>query len=191
MPDMITPKVGRYIKPDQWKTGECLIPSDWDKAQFRIPAGHGMYELAVNIAVTGHSMKRVNGGWAVRVKVTFVGDDEPDQTTGAWMFPGEELGMDLTEISQDALNMMVSNKTWSDRPFSKGLTSLSYKDFRGLDFRGMDLCGAEIHSSDFRGAKMDETTLLTGCNLTYSDFRYTNFNKTQHDGANLVGTFVK
>ena len=84
----IQPTVGTYIKPDGWYLGECLSASDgWKDASFpgcafRLPAGNGLYKLAVNVTVTG---RKVNKQGMIRAKVEFVGDGEESTFTGAWM----------------------------------------------------------------------------------------------------------
>ena len=83
----IKPTIGSYVVPDGWNGwGDCLIPcDDWDKAEFRFPARTAGYDLAVNVEVTGKKERYVLGMWAVRVRITYVGDGEPDQHDGGFM----------------------------------------------------------------------------------------------------------
>ena len=80
---------GCYIKPDGWKIGEKLIPSDWDQADYYLPTGYdfGITKLAVNIAITGrtHRFDSPISGPAMRCSVVFVGDGDPDVKCGAWI----------------------------------------------------------------------------------------------------------
>ena len=83
----VTPQVGRYIKPDGWRFGELLQKGD-NFSTFRLPTGSkfGVTSLAVEIETTGRTLQRREGegGW-VRVKITFVGDGEPDTVVRGYM----------------------------------------------------------------------------------------------------------
>ena len=89
----VTPAVGKRVIPDGWgnpgnTSGSLLIPcDDWDKADFRLPTGYHEfhYDLAVNVEVTGRTVQSKGGCYVIRVKVTFVGDCEPDTISGGWM----------------------------------------------------------------------------------------------------------
>ena len=80
------PKIGRYVRPDGWSIGECLIAGD-DFSSFRLPTNSNgpIKSLAVEIETTGRTLRKAGGMRCVRVKVTFVGDCEPDQVCGGWM----------------------------------------------------------------------------------------------------------
>lgn len=89
--------VGRRVLPDDWRMTEQLVESDWDKAPFRIttnvrtgggflPTKSGYVELAVNVEVTGSKVRRCQGESAVRVRITFIKDDEPNVIHHGWMF---------------------------------------------------------------------------------------------------------
>lgn len=84
--DRPTPEVGAWIVPDGWHLGGRLIASDWDKAQFRLPAPNTGCDLAVNVETTGRVI-RSHGG--IRVRITFVGDGEADRIRGGFMWPGK------------------------------------------------------------------------------------------------------
>lgn len=92
----IVPQIGSYIEPDRWSYGNKLVASDWDEAQFRLltqyraggaytPTPSGYVEVAVNVEVTGRTLQRRKFGLWVRVRITFVGDCEPDETVSGWM----------------------------------------------------------------------------------------------------------
>ncbi len=82
----VTPKVGRYILPDGWSHGECLTEGD-HFSTFRLPTGYsfGVTSVACEIEVTGRTLREVKGFRAVRVKITFPGDCEPDTVMGGYM----------------------------------------------------------------------------------------------------------
>ena len=96
MENKATPTIGDYVTPDYWPIGECLKASDgWKDAsfpgcQFRLPCGtHLGYELAVNIKVTGkpHYILSYGGSRCrSRIKIEFVGDGEPSEYTGGWLY---------------------------------------------------------------------------------------------------------
>lgn len=94
----VTPRVGSFVEPDLWRMGEPLVVSDWDQAPFRIPTSmraegaflptpSGFVEVAVNVEVTGRTVRRRPNryGLWVRARITFIGDGEPDQVTGGWL----------------------------------------------------------------------------------------------------------
>jgi hypothetical protein len=83
-------KVGSCIRPDEWSFGSRLVPSAWDRAQFRLPRpnafpGDPIQSLAVNVVVTGRTWQRREGDYWVRVRIEFVGDGEPSVFVGGWM----------------------------------------------------------------------------------------------------------
>lgn len=96
-----TIKAGDFVIPDGWDGwGGLLTDSDWDTTEFRIetnlvagsaytPTNSGYVELAVNVAITGRELRRIprGAGWGYRVKITYPGDGEPDQTDGGWVVP--------------------------------------------------------------------------------------------------------
>lgn len=78
----VRPLPGRLVQPDGWQWAMPLTPSDWEQAAFRLPsARYNWVRWAVNVEVTGRTIR--NG--RVRVKITFVGDGEPDTTHHGWM----------------------------------------------------------------------------------------------------------
>lgn len=82
------PAVGSYVQLDSGR-GEWLLGCDWDGAQFRFPNPVTPWResraLAVNVEVTGRVLQWRDGGAWMRVKVTFVGDGEPDQVVRGYM----------------------------------------------------------------------------------------------------------
>lgn len=86
MGNEIAPKIGSFIKPDYWPTGERLTEGD-SFSTFRIPVSSDgpIKSLAVEIQVTGRTVQRKSGNYHVRVKITFPGDGEPDTVTHGWM----------------------------------------------------------------------------------------------------------
>lgn len=88
----IVPTAGMSVKPDEWGIGFCEpIESDWDKAPVRIRTYQPVIEsLAVRIEVTGRTVfAEANGASIIRCRVVFVGDGEPDTTTGGWLNVGD------------------------------------------------------------------------------------------------------
>lgn len=83
----VEPKVGSYLVPEQWRFGNRLKPSSWDKAQFYLPTNSGgpVKEVAVNVTVTGRTLQRRTDSLYVRCKIEFVGDGEPSTFTGGWL----------------------------------------------------------------------------------------------------------
>ena len=87
------PKVGSWVELDTGNdthvAENLLTCDDWDKAEFRFPVTSRRIPYAVNVIVTGRKLRWRSGtfpcsNW-VRVKVTFVGDGEPDADRGGWM----------------------------------------------------------------------------------------------------------
>jgi hypothetical protein len=80
----VTLKTDKLIYVDGWKFGVRLLESDWEKAQFRIPSQTGC-KPAVNITVTGRTVQRKNDTYVARIKIEFVGDDEPSTFHAGWI----------------------------------------------------------------------------------------------------------
>ena len=90
------PKIGDFVVPDKWIFGEKLETDDgysdteFPGCQFRLrstPRGVPLGSLAVNIKITGRDLQYHWNGQRLRVKIEFVGDGEPSQFTGGWLFP--------------------------------------------------------------------------------------------------------
>jgi hypothetical protein len=62
--------------------------TDWDKAMFRWPNPiHEWREsraIACNIEITGRTFQRRKGDYWVKIRITWVGDGEPDQYSDGW-----------------------------------------------------------------------------------------------------------
>lgn len=81
------PQIGTRIKIDGWPFGVTLRDGD-HFSTFRVPVDNGgpIKSLAVEVAVTGRTPQRFQGESAVRIRVTFPGDGEPDTVTSGWMW---------------------------------------------------------------------------------------------------------
>lgn len=87
----VTPKLGSVIQPDQWKLSGRLIDGEiFGKkfSEFRLTTNNGIIEsLPVLVEVTGRTLKYRHGERWVRVRITFLrDDDEPEETSGGFMF---------------------------------------------------------------------------------------------------------
>lgn len=82
--------VGSHVKPDGWQIGGSLQASDWSEADFYLPTNSGgpIKALAVNVTITGYTLKRMMDSQYVRVKIEFVGDGEPSTFSGGWLHVG-------------------------------------------------------------------------------------------------------
>jgi hypothetical protein len=80
-------KVGTYLEPDSWGIGELLRPGLQNFCSFYLPTHSGgpIKEVAVDVEVTGRKPRWRQGDWYMRVKITFVGDGEPDTIVGGWV----------------------------------------------------------------------------------------------------------
>lgn len=79
-------EVGTVIKPDNWQFGQRLERSEWDRAAFRLPSGrYPGVSTAVNVVITGRTLRRIGGSYWLRVLIEFVGDGEPSISHGGWM----------------------------------------------------------------------------------------------------------
>lgn len=76
----VQPRIGDTLYPDGWAPSSTYLnPSDWDKAEWRIPsARYSGIGLAIRLRVTGRTVQRKHGNLVVRVEITWVGDGEPD-----------------------------------------------------------------------------------------------------------------
>lgn len=80
----VTLKVDKLLFIDGWKFGVRLLKSDWTKAQFRVQSQTGL-QPAINLTVSGRTVQRRNDTHVVRVKIEFVGDDEPSTFHYGWL----------------------------------------------------------------------------------------------------------
>ena len=84
----LQPKVWNQVKPDGWKFAGTLVSCSWDKAEFRLQSGvYADVATAVNVELSERSnLVYVSGSTSkVRVKITFVGDCEPDVVVHGFM----------------------------------------------------------------------------------------------------------
>ena len=89
------PTIGTCIVRDVHTTGvgelltkgEEPIGTGFKGSMFRLPTRTlgPIKDLAVNIVITGRTLRRQWGGYYLRVKIIFVGDCEADTETGGWM----------------------------------------------------------------------------------------------------------
>jgi len=83
------PSVGSCIKPDGWAISTLLTEcTDWEAAPFRLRATRTKINFAVRVEVSGKKIRwdaPFGGAPGVRIKITFVGDGEPDTVTYGWM----------------------------------------------------------------------------------------------------------
>lgn len=81
--------VGNVIKLDGWScSADPLLPGD-DFSAFRLPVlSRGpIKSLAVNVEITGRVPRRDAGlAGAYRCRLTFVGDGEPDEVVGGYIW---------------------------------------------------------------------------------------------------------
>jgi len=86
---------GDVLQPDGWKPwSERITKSDGYKdssfpgCQWRVKSRGGDYDLAINLTVTGRKSKYFSGGrgYAIRVKIEWVGDGEPSSYSCGWLF---------------------------------------------------------------------------------------------------------
>lgn len=79
---------GSMLRPDGWTCCETMLDGD-DFSTFRLKSGSPVIEsIAVEIEVTGRTVQKdpKSGCQAIRVKVTFPGDCEPDTECGGWLY---------------------------------------------------------------------------------------------------------
>lgn len=78
--------IGTYVKPDGWHIGNVLKKGlDGFCDYYLLTNNNVIKELAVNVEITGRTRRRISGDYYVRVKITFVGDCEPDTVSGGWI----------------------------------------------------------------------------------------------------------
>lgn len=84
-----TIQVGTYVEPELWGMGENLQEGLEGFCDFYLTGWNTGATMAVNVEVTGRTVQRRKGDLWIRVKVTFVGDDQPNTTTGGWVLADE------------------------------------------------------------------------------------------------------
>ena len=80
-------KVGTYVEPENWTCGDLLEEGLPGFCDFYLPThcGGPIKHVAVNVVITGHMPHRRLGTFYRRVRITFVGDGEPNTVTGGWI----------------------------------------------------------------------------------------------------------
>jgi hypothetical protein len=88
----IRPQIGSYVRIDGRSVGECLLAGDapvdsgYRGCEFRLPTNSPVIKsVAVNIDITGRTIQWFEGTNWVKIKITFVGDCEPDTYAAGWL----------------------------------------------------------------------------------------------------------
>lgn len=77
---------GKVIHPDGWAWGTILLPSEWEKAKYRIHSvNYPDRVMAINVNITGRTLVRKAGDLWVRIKIEWVGDGEESTFSGGFM----------------------------------------------------------------------------------------------------------
>jgi hypothetical protein len=80
---------GCVIRLDGGRCEPLIRCDDWDAATHRFPnpvdGWRWKHAIACRITATGRTLQRYNGSLWRRVRITWVGDCEPDQHSGAWL----------------------------------------------------------------------------------------------------------
>jgi hypothetical protein len=93
------PRVGMRLKPDHWSVASTLGPCDWPLASFRLPSiFYPGIALACNVQVTSTLIRTFKYHDAVRARITFVGDGEPDTITHGWLYLLEVTSHDQVRV---------------------------------------------------------------------------------------------
>lgn len=85
----LKPQVGQIVEIDTWpaNSSEPLLPSDWDKADFRLGTGlKSIPSVAVNVKITGRTAQFTRAGYRVRIQIEWVGDCEPSTFSQGWLY---------------------------------------------------------------------------------------------------------
>ncbi len=90
-----TPRIGSHVITESRLTNGRVFEAletcdDWNAAEFRLPGYPGTPAVAVNVETTGRTVRTIGAAFppVVRVRITFVGDGEPDVTVAGWMMAG-------------------------------------------------------------------------------------------------------
>lgn len=85
----------RVEKGYLWDEQRLEVCDYWDAADYILPGRGIIPDQAVKVAVTGRKVRYdapgLGGLGVIRVRVTFVGDCEPDVTVGGWILASEVL----------------------------------------------------------------------------------------------------
>ena len=78
--------VDSYIEPESWRLGGVLKPGLHGFCDYYLTTNSAVVkEVAVNVEITGRTIIRRQGDWYVRLRITFVGDGQPNTHTGGWV----------------------------------------------------------------------------------------------------------
>lgn len=92
---VLPPRVGDVVELDSGRSEKLLPCADWNAAQFRFP--NPIYEwrvshaIACNVEIVGRALRKRHGDVWVRVKITWVGDEEPDVESRGWLLMPDQL----------------------------------------------------------------------------------------------------
>lgn len=79
-------KVGSWIKHPSGRLDQ-LSGSDWEGSEFRYPcAGEPGSTRAVNVHITGRTFQHAGDGYSVKVRLEYVGHDEPSVYVDGLMY---------------------------------------------------------------------------------------------------------
>jgi hypothetical protein len=82
-------KIGSRVRPENWapyKSNQLIAGDSF--STFRMPTMSlgPITSLACEVELTGRTIQRVDGTYAIRCKIIFPGDGEPDTVTKGWMY---------------------------------------------------------------------------------------------------------
>jgi hypothetical protein len=88
---IVTVDVGSRIQIGDNRTNvKTILPcNDWDRAMFRWPnpiqGWEEKHAIAMNVEITGRTFVYRSGSYLVKLRITWVGDGEPDTFTDGWL----------------------------------------------------------------------------------------------------------
>jgi hypothetical protein len=95
---------GAFIRLDSGRSDPVKRCLDWDKATHRfpnpLPQWRWKHAIACRITATGRQLQRHGGALWRRIRITWVGDCEPDTHSGAWLL-----------VDYDG-NPIISDRIW-------------------------------------------------------------------------------
>ncbi len=89
----VSAEVGSWVLPDGHMLGQRLVEGDgpitwegsWPGCDFRFPMSITGTDVSCNIKITGRTIQYHLNRPCVRVRITWVGDCEPDTYSYGWM----------------------------------------------------------------------------------------------------------
>lgn len=90
--EAISVQAGQALQPDGWRPKCSAIEAcDWEGAPWRVDTGRTWLDgtpikPAIRVEVTGRKVRWIDGRRRVRVRITWVGDGEPDSYSGGWLW---------------------------------------------------------------------------------------------------------